>query len=102
MWATEQSGLDFLYETSTKGYVPTDVHGVIRAEARRGVWKVQWFADDALQLFDMPPARIFTLLPDEWRKDTEAKFRPIYEVHSCSFSIITLGNSPHPSPPIPQ
>jgi hypothetical protein len=75
------------------------MHGVVRAEARRGVWKVQWFADDALQLFDMPPARIFTLLPDEWRKDTEAKFRPIYEVHSCSFSIsLSVIPLTHPLP----
>jgi hypothetical protein len=48
----------------------------------------------------MPPGRLFSLLPHEWSKDTEAKFRPIYEVHSYSFSIITLGNSL--TPPLPS
>ena len=101
-WCSQQEGLEFLLENRSTGYKSKKVLGRIRGQTRRGQWRVQWFSDDApKKLFDMPPARIFSLLSHEWSKDTEAKFRPIYEVHSYSFSIITLGNSltHSPSPP---
>jgi hypothetical protein len=99
-WCSQQEGLEFLLENRSTGYKSNKVLGCIRGQTRRGLWRVQWFSDDApKKLFDMPPARIHTLLSHEWSKDTEAKFRPIYEVHSCSFSTITLGMSLTPSLP---
>ena len=87
-WASHQNDLEFLYEDLTTGCKSKDVHGIVRGAGRRGLWRVQWFSKDAKQqLFDMPPDRIYTLLSDEWSKDTETKFRPIQGVRYCYFSL---------------
>jgi hypothetical protein len=40
-WASQEDDLEFLYEDLTTGYKSKDVHGIIRAAGRRGLWRVQ-------------------------------------------------------------
>jgi hypothetical protein len=66
-----------LTKTLSTGYVLLDVHGVVRRKKGRN-FLVQWFAEGVEpRLYDTPPSRIYSCLPDEWSEQVERRYKRI-------------------------